>query len=129
MLLGIVIQGSASNPYQSHLNYHRHQTGVNPNTSLDVTVESNKAESTGSGITMTENGITTAIDTAITRTSSTIDGITSEHVTAEGTEILSSNEESCPDSEVLANTKEKTPMCLVNELSRFNKVSHPATPF
>lgn len=29
----------------------------------------------------------------------------------------------------LANTKEKTPMCLVNELARFNKVKYPAGPF
>lgn len=29
----------------------------------------------------------------------------------------------------LANTKEKTPMCLVNELARFNKVKYSAGPF
>ena len=38
-----------------------------------------------------------------------------------GTEVTPVNDSSNRD-ETVANTKEKTPMCLVNELSRFNKV-------
>lgn len=37
---------------------------------------------------------------------------------------LSCNENTEEGIESLANTKEKTPMCLVNELARFNKIQH-----
>jgi hypothetical protein len=40
------------------------------------------------------------------------------NVSDEGLHLL----DEATSSETLANTKEKTPMCLVNELARFNKV-------
>lgn len=62
-------------------------------------------------------------------------GVTSNGVApfAESSKALSAGGSNCSDtssskSEVtsnnLANTKEKTPMCLINELARFNKVQH-----
>lgn len=36
--------------------------------------------------------------------------------------MTNTNTSSMPNS--LANTKEKTPMCLVNELARYNKIQH-----
>lgn len=36
--------------------------------------------------------------------------------------LPNTNTSSVPSS--LANTKEKTPMCLVNELARYNKIQH-----
>lgn len=41
---------------------------------------------------------------------------------AAGKEAASENQ----NQENLANTKEKTPMCLINELARFNRVSNPS---
>lgn len=45
------------------------------------------------------------------------------------TAVSSSTQSNTSDSsqQNLANTKEKTPMCLINELARFNKVSHMYT--
>lgn len=47
---------------------------------------------------------------------------TPEENQEENTESTSS-----PTNEALANTKEKTPMCLINELARYNKISHQYT--
>lgn len=48
------------------------------------------------------------------------DGGTAEGVVGKDCEILPSS----PSPTNLANSKEKTPMCLVNELARFNKIKH-----
>ena len=40
---------------------------------------------------------------------------------------VSQSQEEQTSQNNLANTKEKTPMCLINELARFNKVSTSAT--
>lgn len=52
-------------------------------------------------------------------------GITSNiNATSSDIQILSNNDNTEQGIESLANAKEKTPMCLVNELARFNKILH-----
>lgn len=50
-----------------------------------------------------------------------------ENISCNSNGILLSNDadgEGSDGLDALANTKEKTPMCLVNELARFNKIQH-----
>lgn len=51
------------------------------------------------------------------------EGAAPEAATGTGSDVQ--QPENATEMMTLANTKEKTPMCLINELARFNKVSHP----
>lgn len=44
--------------------------------------------------------------------------------TSAGSSVTGDNSSSTTANSCLANTKEKTPMCLINELARYNKIQH-----
>lgn len=96
------------------------QTAKNPATVMLM----NEGESTRQQHAPSQSGTlcTSTITVSNTATATTATATSPPPSTSTTTATSSAN--STATSTNLANTKEKTPMCLVNELARFNKIQH-----
>lgn len=70
-----------------------------------------------------QNGVTNNVTTSQSKDLPTSSTLTNE----KGQMAQSPLQQQLQSSQNLANTKEKTPMCLINELARFNRVTHQYT--